>query len=277
MGFVYLALQTKKHKAMSQNKTVIQGLEPETNYGGAPNGAGSNNNFYSRGNQSSAARGTIVPGMEEVQKGSPTANANPATAPQPRKAVQPGKPVVGFLYSISRTRVGEFWPVQLGKNSIGQAEGNDIILLEGTVSSSHAVLLTRQGKNGIIASIKDDQSTNGTMINGEPLDFGAEECHDGDIITIGNNYELLFVLIDTEKRGLKPAENFIPVEVENEQEEDEDIPSFNGGMTRPGGFDPYNDGPTAWGNNGGGYSPAGGTVGMDGSVSGGNHGGTVAM
>ena len=85
------------------------------------------------------------------------------------------------------------------------------------------------------------------------------------------------MLIDTEKRGLKPAENFIPVEVENEQEEDEDIPSFNGGMTRPGGFDPYNDGPTAWGNNGGGYSPAGGTVGMDGSVSGGNHGGTVAM
>ena len=262
---------------MSQNKTVIQGLEPETNFGGAPNGA-SSNDFYSRGNQSSAARGTVVPGMMEAQQaGAPTGSANPTATPQTRKVVQPGKPIVGFLYSISRTRAGEFWPIQLGKNTIGQAEDNDIQLPEGTVSSSHAVLLTRQGKNGIIASIKDDQSTNGTKINGEPLDFGAEECHDGDVITIGNNYELLLVLIDAEKRGLKAAEDFIPVEIQAAQETPEDIPSFPGGMTRPGGFDPYNDGPTAWGNNGGGYSPAGGTVGMDGSVSGGNHGGTVPM
>ncbi len=45
---------------MSQNKTVIQGLEPaDTNF--APiEGAGSN--FYSRGSRS-AARGTVVPGM----------------------------------------------------------------------------------------------------------------------------------------------------------------------------------------------------------------------
>lgn len=261
---------------MSQNKTVIQGLEPETNLGGAPNGA-SSNNFYSRGNQSSAVRGTVVPGMMEAQAGAPTGNPNPASAPQPRKTVQPGKPIVGFLYSISRTRVGEYWPIQLGKNTIGQNEGNDIILAEGTISSNHAVLLTRQGKNGIIASIKDDQSTNGTKINGELLDFGAEECHDGDIITVGNNYELLLVLIDSEKRGLKHSEDFIPVEIESATEEPDDIPSFSGGMTRPGGFDPYNDGPTAWGSTGGGFSPVGGTVGMDGSVSGGNHGGTVPM
>ena len=261
---------------MSQNKTVIQGLEPETNYGGAPNGA-SQNNFYTRGNQPSTTRGTIVPGMMEAQAGIPKGTQNAAPTPQPRKVVQTGKPIVGFLYSISRTRAGEYWPIQLGKNTIGQSDTNDIMLAEGTVSSSHAVLLTRQGKNGIIASIKDDQSTNGTMINGEPLDFGAEECHDGDIITVGNNYELLLVLIDSEKRGLKPSENFIVVETESVDEEPDDIPPFAGGTTRPGGFDPYNDGPTAWGTNGGGYTPAGGTVGMDGSVSGGNHGGTIPM
>ena len=112
---------------MSQNKTVIQGLEPETNFGGAPNGA-SSSNFYSRGNQSSAARGTVVPGMMEAQAGASTGNPNPASSPQPRKAVQPGKPIVGFLYSISRTRVGEYWPIQLGKNTIGQGESNDIML-----------------------------------------------------------------------------------------------------------------------------------------------------
>lgn len=261
---------------MSQNKTIIQGLEPETNFGGASNGA-SSNSFYSRGNHSSTARGTVVPGMAEAQTGAPSGSAEPVSATQPRRVVQPGKPIVGFLYSISRSRAGEYWPIQLGKNTIGQAEGNDIQLAEGTVSSNHAILLTRQIKDGIIASIKDDQSTNGTMINGEPLGFSAEECHDGDIITIGNHYEFILLLIDAEKRGLKVSQDFIPVEVESAQDEPEDIPSFPGGMTRPGGFDPYNDGPTAWGNNGGGYSPVDGTVGMDGSVSNSGHGGTVPM
>ena len=262
---------------MSQNKTVIQGLEPETNYGGAHSGA-SSNNFYSRSNRPSSARGTIVPGMSETQNNSASANAEAAeTATQPRRTVQPGKPVVGFLYSISRTRFGEYWPIQLGMNTIGQAEGNDIQLAEGTVSGRHAKLLTRQGKDSLIARISDDESTNGTMVNGERLDFGAEELHDGDIITIGNNYEFVLVLIDVEKRGLKPSEKFIPVEVETEEDEFDDIPDFSGGATRPGGFDPYNEGPTSWGNGGGGYSPAGGTVGMDGSMSGGNHGGTIPM
>ena len=261
---------------MSQNKTIIQGLEPETNFGGAPNRA-SSNNFYSRGNYSSVARGTVVPGMSEAQSGAPSSNTEPTPAPQPRRVVQQGKPIVGFLYSISRSRAGEYWPIQLGKNTIGQAESNDIQLAEGTVSTNHAILLTRQIKDGIIASIKDDQSTNGTMINGEPLGFGAEECHDGDIITIGNHYEFALVLIDAEKRGLKVSQDFIPIEVESEPDESDDIPAFSGGITRPGGFDPYNDGPTAWGNNGGGYSPVNGTVGMDGSVSGGGHGGTIPM
>jgi pSer/pThr/pTyr-binding forkhead associated (FHA) protein len=215
--------------------------------------------------------------MMELQGSTAAGGAEPAPSPQTRKAVQPGKPIVGFLYSISRTRVGEFWPLQMGRNTIGQAEDSDILLAEGTVSSNHAVIVTRQIKSGIIAAITDSQSTNGTMINGEPIGFSAEECHDGDIITIGNNYELVLILIDAEKRGLKVSQDFIPVEVQVEDEEQEDVPSFSGGTTRPGGFDPYNDGPTAWGNNGGGYSPVGGTVGMDGSMPGGNHGGTVPM
>ena len=153
---------------MSQNKTVIQGLEPETNLGGAPYGA-SSNNFYTRGNRS-AARGTVVPGMMEAQAG-PSSNINQTSAPQPRKTVQSGKPIVGFLYSISRTPLGEYWPLQMGRNTIGQAEDCDIMLAEGTVSSNHAVIVTRQVKNGIIAAITDSQSTNGTMINNEYIEL----------------------------------------------------------------------------------------------------------
>lgn len=261
---------------MSQNKTVIQGLEPENNFGGASSGAASNS-FYSRSNRKSSARDTYVPGMENSmgQMGANMGNEQSRVS-QPQRTVQPGKPIVGFLYSVSRTRFGECWPILLGKNTIGQSADNDIQLLEGTVSSNHAVLLTRQGKDGLIAAIKDDQSTNGTMINGQRLDFGAEECHDGDIITVGNNYEFVLVLIDAEKRGLKIAEQFIPVEEETEADDFEDIDPFSNGSTRPGGFDPYSEGPTAWGN-GGGFSQSAGTVGMDGSVSGGNHGGTIPM
>lgn len=260
---------------MSQNKTVIQGLEPETSVG-ASSGAGSS--FYARGNnRSSSARGTIVPGMTNAQM-EPNNVSSETVNPQPRKAVQPGKPIVGFLYSISRTPMGEYWPLQMGRNTIGQAKDSDILLSEGTVSTNHAIIVTRQVKNGIIAAITDSQSTNGTMINGEPIGFSAEECHDGDIITIGNNYQFVMILIDAAKRGLSVSKDFISVNTETEEDDMDDIPSFSPGSTRPGGFDPYNDGPAAWGGtSGGGFSPAGGTVGLDGSISGGNHGGTVPM
>lgn len=259
---------------MSQNKTVIQGLEPnDSNFGGASMGASPN--FYARGNRS-AARGTVVPGMSEAQGVAPSGDTTPIS--QPKKAVHSGKPVVGFLYSVSRTPLGEFWPVQMGKNTIGQSVDSDIILAEATVSTNHAVIITRMGKNGIIAAIKDTESTNGTFINGEPIDFSAEECHNGDIITIGSNYQFLFILIDAAQLGLSTNKDFISV-VEEESEDDEpEVPTFGGGITRPGGgFDPFTGGPTSWGNTNGGGNSNGGTVGLDGSLSGGEHGGTIPM
>lgn len=266
---------------MSQNKTVIQGLEP-ADTGATRNPYDSGQNFYTRGT-SAASKGTIVPGMMEnpaQQSFSSQENVNSQTSYSGPKKLQPGKPIVGFLYSISKTGLGEFWPLQLGKNSIGQSKDSDIILSEGTVSSNHAVIIIRQGRSGIIAAIKDSESTNGTMINGEPIDFSAEECHDGDIITIGKNYECIFILLDPQKKGLSTNPNFIRVEQENDDFEDDvfDIPSFNNNNpTKPGGFSPFNDGPTSWGTKGNNGNYSDGTVGMDGSVSGGNHGGTVSM
>lgn len=259
---------------MSQNKTVIQGLEPaDTNF--APiEGAGSN--FYSRGSRS-AARGTVVPGMINAQTDSSETPAQPQTQ-SPKRVIQSGKPIVGFLYSISHTPMGEYWPLQMGPNTIGQSPESDIVLPEGTISAEHAIIVTRQVKDGVIAAITDTKSTNGTMINGETIGFSAEQCKSGDIITIGNNYQLLLILIDAAKLGLSVSKDFIPVSIEPvEEEEFDEVPSFNPGNTR-GGFDPYNNGGSSWGtNNGGGYSPAGGTVGLDGSTSGGNQGGTIPM
>lgn len=265
---------------MSQNKTVIQGLEPADS-AATRNPYDSGHNFYTRASNA-ASKGTIVPGMMENQsQQAPQAQEYPKTQPfynKPPK-LQQGKPLVGFLYSVSRSGLGEFWPLQLGKNSIGQSKDADITLSEATVSANHAVIIIRQGKNGIIAAIKDSESTNGTMINGEPIDFSAEECHDGDIITVGKNYEFLFVLLDAQKRGLSTNPNFIAVDNSNDDFEDEDgyydVPSFNANPTKHGGS-PFNDGPTSWGTKGNNPTPDG-TVGLDGSVSGGNHGGTVSM
>ena len=184
---------------MSQNKTVIQGLEPadSPSYNG---GGGVNSGFYSRNaGPRPQQRGTYVPGMSEGQPVSAAPrNPNqtvvqPAMQPQasqPRRtSIQTGKPIAGFLYSVSRTGAGEFWPLQIGQNTIGQSENCDIVLPEGTVSQEHAVLVVRKMKNPekVIASISDARSTNGTMLNGVSLGFTAEECKNGDIITIGEN------------------------------------------------------------------------------------------
>lgn len=117
---------------MSQNKTVIQGLEspdPRDNKSQA-------NSFYARNtNAPASARGTVVPGMNDsniVPQPQSFSGAVPsqesAVTNNMQRAAQTGKPIVGFLYSISRTPLGEFWPLQIGRNTIGQNEDCDIRL-----------------------------------------------------------------------------------------------------------------------------------------------------
>lgn len=148
------------------------------------------------------SRGTVVPGMEEIQE-----------CPSNRNQVINNKPIVGFLYSVSRTPFGEYWPIYLGQNVIGRDNSCSIILEEGTVSSEHALIMVRKMKNPekLIASIVDARSTCGTMINGESLGFDQVECKSMDVITIGENYELLFILIDNVMLNLSTREDFVPV------------------------------------------------------------------
>ena len=257
---------------MSQNKTVIKGLEPAD----APTvDSGASGNFYTRATRPNA-KGTVVPGMEGA-----VTNAASIPSPQAQQGKPAsGKPVVGFVYSISRTAIGEYWPIHIGQNTIGQNPASDIVLSEGTVSSDHAVLVVRKMKNPekVIASISDARSTNGTMLNGESLGFSAVECKNGDIITIGDNYELYLVLIDTPSLGLKVCADFIPVQggadnggimdqipgapYTNQTIPDAGVGGYAGPMPPP--FNP------------GGGMPLGGTVGIDGSGPA-SKGGTVGI
>lgn len=125
-----------------------------------------------------------------------------------------GKPIMGFLFSVSRTEKGEYWPLYIGQNTIGRGVESSIVLREATVSEKHATLVVRkmqsQGKeNGVFVYIQDVGSTYGTQLNGETLDFNPKECKNGDIITIGENYEMYFILIDPKSLGLFKKEKFM--------------------------------------------------------------------
>lgn len=122
------------------------------------------------------------------------------------------KPVLGFLYSISRSAFGEFWPVYLGSNTIGRNDNADVVLSEGTVSGEHATLIVHQEDDGeVYAGIKDNGSTHGVKVNGKSAHFDVVGCNNMDIITIGKSYELLFILPDAKSLGLKKADNFVEV------------------------------------------------------------------
>lgn len=207
---------------MSQNKTVVPGME-----NGGSRKSGDSADFYSRDFATKIpGKGTIVPGMENTRN-----RENMNDSQEALHGIRPdGRPVVGFLYSISRYGLGEYWPVCIGQNTIGSSSGCAICLREATISAEHAVLVVRKMKNPekIIASISDARSTNGTMVNGESLGFSAVECFHGDVITIGENYELVLLLVDANTLRLKVSDKFMLMDhVDDEPDYSDDPPRFD--------------------------------------------------
>lgn len=153
---------------------------------------------------------TFVPGMQAV-----------SSAPVQSISKASQAPVVGFLYSISHAGITEYWPIHLGANIIGRGDGVDINLNEATVSSRHAQINVKQMRvsHKLIANIQDIGSKRGMFLNDEELDYETHPCKNGDVITIGDAYKLLIVLIDTESVGLAIAENFVEVAEKSTQEE----------------------------------------------------------
>jgi pSer/pThr/pTyr-binding forkhead associated (FHA) protein len=167
-------------------------------------GSNKSSNPYSRISEFDQNAGTYVPGMHAEAPGVKNENEEPTN----------DTPVVGFLYSISRKGIGEYWPLHLGSNTIGRATDCDVILNEMTVSEHHATISIKQMKSThkLIASIRDIGSQNGIYLNEEELDYENHTCKSNDLITIGRCYKLLLLLVDTEQYGLSVAENFVPAD-----------------------------------------------------------------
>lgn len=177
-------------------KTNVPGLEDDYSYSGSSSRTSTGKPFSK--STKSSGNGTVISGLEE-DKPSSTSNRTNAKA----------KPVVGILYSVSRTAYGEFWPLYLGPNRIGRNSDNDVTLCEGTVSGNHALLTVLKDDEGIYAAIKNVEGVNGVKLNGKSIRLNEKECNNMDVITVGKNYELLLLLVDCEKYGLIPSEDFI--------------------------------------------------------------------
>lgn len=220
---------------MSQDRTVVPGIG-DVDHSGDSRRNNVGNDFYSRGTSrmcSGNPQGTVVPGMNTV-----AGNFNSTRQESLQNRKSHDVPVIGFLYSISRQGFGEYWPVHVGRNTIGRGANNDIVLAEYTVSGLHATLSVRKMKsNGkVIALIRDEGSKTGLLVNGEELGYEGHECFNGDIITVGCNYTLLLILVNAEEMGLSVAEHFEDALVEEEEEISIPVPPMNQG--RPT-FNPY--------------------------------------
>lgn len=111
------------------------------------------------------------------------------------------RPLIGVLYSISAGVEGELFPIYVGRNTIGSDLSCDICLRESSVSSLHGMLLARkqtnaEGEEYINVMLSDSNSSYGTSVNGERLDFERVTCADGDIISVGQNYVLILSLFN---------------------------------------------------------------------------------
>lgn len=99
--------------------------------------------------------------------------------------VSSSRKLIGWLVTFSWKEEGQDFRIYEGRNLISGDSKSDVVLNDPSVSSPHCMILFRSGK----IRIKDELSTNGTMLNGSEIE--EAELNDGDMIKIGRT-ELKF-------------------------------------------------------------------------------------
>ena len=128
---------------------------------------------------------------EVVKKATPVGTIIQGVSHAKEEADKERKKLTGFLVSYSLSPNGEFFPLYEGKNIIGRAETANIRIQNDTaISDRHLSILYRAVDRKF--KFKDEQSSNGTFINGELLDDG--ELKNLDMIRVGTT-RLLFMEI----------------------------------------------------------------------------------
>lgn len=88
---------------------------------------------------------------------------------------------------------------------IGRAPDNHVVLTDGYASAQHAELVNQKGRRWL----QDLGSTNGTRVNGQPIQAGKPYAlNDGDVIRIGDS-ELVY-RVQALAKGQRPGPNGAP-------------------------------------------------------------------
>lgn len=183
-----------------------------------------NNSFYRRSGLVKDTDRTYVPDLYRQCADELRAEEQHSTSPASRSYVLQSRPIVGVLFSISAGSDGELFPLYIGRNLIGRDEDSDVCLREGSVSGSHAILLARKqfnevGEEEVTIAITDNNSSCGTRVNGIDISYEKVNCHHGDIITIGENYQLLLSLFNIADRlEVSPRFEHVPLPASEEKE-----------------------------------------------------------
>jgi len=99
------------------------------------------------------------------------------------------------LEVISKKNKGEIFPIDLPELKIGRYDDNEIIIQDITVSRRHAKI-SKIGNTYIFK----DESSNGSYVNNNHVNYDEIELHDGDIIKIGKTKYHFHKLCDKKKK-----------------------------------------------------------------------------
>src|ERR1700744_1106666 len=95
-----------------------------------------------------------------------------------------------YLIVLAGSNVGEMYRVDEGETFLGRGQGATIRLTDDGISRKHARIVQQGGE----VSIEDLKSSNGTIVNGAPVD--TQLLKDGDKIRLGSTTILKFTYND---------------------------------------------------------------------------------
>jgi hypothetical protein len=101
---------------------------------------------------------------------------------QGEQKVRNTRKLVGWLVTYSLDPMGVDFKLYEGRNVLGRDMDCNITINDKLISGKHAIVLFRSGK----FSITDQQSSHGTVVNGEDIELEPHYLKDGDIIRLGN-------------------------------------------------------------------------------------------
>ena len=119
-----------------------------------------------------------ITGSQSLRQTQIAKDQNPgAAAPSPQLEK---RKLVGWLVTFNNDQYGQDYKLYSGKNKIGSAPGCDIIIYDPSVSGEHTTIFYRENE----FLIKDNFSTNGTIVNGKSVTDG--KIKEGDMLRLGN-------------------------------------------------------------------------------------------